>query len=131
MPSARNCSMIADRPVFTFDTRLPQVCDPAEDLPAVAGQTLFEDLDDLLAGQIGIRRRPTGDERIVDDDRRGVPDVADVFALLPDRVAEDVFQGVRRRAHVEHGPDEARPVLVVVFLAVPGDVLALDDALAV
>ena len=46
-------------------------------------------------------------------------------------VAEDVLQRVRRRAHVEVDADEPGAVLVVVFLAVPGDALAPDDALAI
>ena len=39
--------------------------------------------------------------------------------------------GYGRRTHVEHDADEAGPVLVVVLLAVAGDALAGEDALAV
>src|SRR5690349_19351707 len=129
MPSARSCSRIAYRPVRA--TATPSPASGLSVLPAIPGQALLEDLDHLLAGEIRVRCGAPGDERVVDDDRRGVAHVADVLAVGRGGVAEDVLERVRRRAHVEHDADEARAVLVVVLLAVPGDALARDDALAV
>src|SRR5918993_2921075 len=126
MSSASSCSRMAYRPVPVGFAAVPPSRTGLTELPAIPLQALVEDLDHLLAGQIRVGRRAAGDERVVDDDRRRVADIADVFALGSGRVAQDVFERVRRRAHVEHDADEAGAVLVVVFLAVPGDALAGD-----
>src|SRR5689334_14718404 len=121
MPSARNCSMIA---------AFPGLAMPAS-LPAVPAQAVLQHLDHLLAGAERVGGGPAGDERVVDDDRDLLAEVAVVPAVRSGGVAQDVLQRVRRRAHVEIGVEEAGAVLVVVFLAVTGHVLSPDDALPV
>ena len=72
----------------------------------------------------------------VDDHRGFVAEIADIGAIRTGGIAQDVFQRVGGRPHIEvqkraAGLHEASTVLIVVFQAVPGDVLAPDDAFAV
>src|SRR2546423_10989174 len=122
IPSARNCSMIA---------ALPGLATMPVPLPAVPAQAALQHLDHLLPGAERVRGGPSGHERLVDDDGDLPAEVAVVPAVRTGRVAQDVLQRVRRRAHVEVDAEEPGAVLVVVFLAVPGNVLSPDDALAV
>src|SRR4051812_689197 len=133
MPSARNCSRRATEPVRCV------IVGPLRremGLPAPSAQAGFEHFDDLLPGQIAVRGRSPGDEGIVDNDAGFLAEVADVLTLRPRGIAQDEFQRVGRRPHVEGqgivpAAHEAGTVLVVVLDAVSGDPLAPDDALAV
>ena len=124
--------MIAKRPVLVAigRARFPARQSASEWKPQ-RRRPVLEHLDDLLPGEVQVRRRAAGDEGVVDDDGRLLAEVADVPAAGRGRVAQDVLERVRRRAHVEVRAHEARAVLVVVLDAVAGDVLAGDDALAV
>src|SRR5689334_16968554 len=65
--------------------------------PAVPGEALLKHLDDLLPGQERVRSGPSGDERVVDDHRGRLAEVAVVAAIRAGGVAQDVLQRVRRR----------------------------------
>src|SRR4051794_32923275 len=129
-PSARNCSMIAWRPVRAAATAPACGAARAIVLPAPAREAVLEHLDHLLARQVRVRRRASRHERVVDDHRPLVAVVAVVGAAWLGGVAEDELQRIRRRAHHEARAHEARAVLVVVLEAVAGHVLARDDAAA-
>src|SRR5882762_2855809 len=119
--------MIALLPCLCMIAPLPEGSSPAE-----SAQVVFEHLDDLLAGQKRVRRRTPGNERVVDNHRRLLAEVAVVAAVRTGGVAQDVFEWVWRGTHVEFGhAEETGAILVVVFLAVTGDVLSPDDALPV
>src|SRR4051794_31428142 len=130
-PSARNCSMIAWRPVRAAATAPACGAARAMSLPAPAREAVLEHLDHLLAREVRVRRRASRHERVIDDHRPLVAVVAVVGAAWLGRVAEDELERIRRRAHHEARAHEARAVLVVVLEAVARHVLAGDDAPAV
>src|SRR5436309_2270615 len=66
-----------------------------------SAKAVVEDVDQRPATAHRRLRRPRGDERVVDDDRLGVADVADELPLRPDGVAKDELQWVERRPEVD------------------------------
>src|SRR5262249_24625566 len=133
MPSASSWRRNAKRPVLVL---------VIPGLPTVPPQAVFEHVHQLLSGHGRIRRGASGDERIIDDHRRLLADIAVELTLGAGRVAQDVFQGVEGRPEVHEravlvvqdltgsGTHYAGVIAIIILDRMAGDVLAPDDALA-
>src|SRR5579862_2077485 len=111
--------MIAKRPLRSVTNRpssRPSLLRPPC-LPTPTSETLFQDFNHLLACEIGVRGRAARHERVVHYHRGLLADVAMIGAIGPGGVAQDVLEGIRRRAHVQISAQETGAVFVVVLLA--------------
>src|SRR6516162_4994515 len=139
MSSARNCSMIAKRPVFCAISHLVSAKfwihqsrgRRQSSSPPVAFEPVLQDLDYLLTGQVGVRSRAARNERVIDDHRGLLPKIPVVTPFGSSGVAQDIFERIRGWSHIEVDTHKARAVLVVILFAVAGDVFAPDNGFAI